>query len=76
MNAFPQSAFRALNHPLLKFNLIEGVAFPYVYRLLSPNPVVQEFLLAGNLAGHLAQRVFTTTPRPLPGVPTTPAPHR
>jgi len=36
----------------------------------------QEFLLAGNLAGHLAQRVFTTTPRPLPGVPTTPAPHR
>jgi len=38
----------------------------------------QEFLLAGNLAGHLAQRVFTTTTtaRPLPGVPTTPAPHR
>jgi len=36
----------------------------------------QEFLLAGNLAGHLAQRTFTTTPRPLPGVPTTTPPHR
>jgi len=29
-------------------------------------------LKAGDLAGLLAQRVFTTTPAPLPGVPTTP----
>merc|ERR1712106_409256 len=35
----------------------------------------QEYLLAGNLAGHLAQRVFTTTPRTL-GLQPTEAPPR
>merc|ERR1711862_346402 len=33
-------------------------------------------LKAGDLAGLLAQRIFTTTPAPLPGAPTTPAPVR
>merc|ERR1711934_110270 len=33
-------------------------------------------LKAGDLAGLLAQRVFTTTPPPLPGAPTTPTPVR
>merc|ERR1712110_587875 len=33
-------------------------------------------LKAGDLAGLLAQRVFTTTPAPLPGAPTTPVPVR
>ena len=34
----------------------------------------QQFLMAGDLAGHLAQRVFTTTIAPpiVPGQPTTP----
>ena len=33
-------------------------------------------LKAGDLAGLLAQRIFTTTPAPLPGAPTTPTPVR
>merc|ERR1719266_614063 len=36
----------------------------------------QKFLQAGDLAGHLAGRVFETTPRPLPGVPTVEPVHR
>merc|ERR1711973_307305 len=36
----------------------------------------QEFLLAGNLAGHLAQRKFTTPPPALPGSLTTEPAHR
>jgi len=38
----------------------------------------QQFLMAGDLAGHLAQRVFTTTQAPIlvPGAPTTPEPKR
>jgi len=36
----------------------------------------QQFLLAGDLAGHLAQRTFTTTPKPLPGLPTVEPVHR
>ena len=38
----------------------------------------QQFLMAGDLAGHLAQRVFTTTQAPIlvPGAPTTPEPKK
>merc|ERR1712060_935621 len=36
----------------------------------------QRFLMAGDLAGHLAQRVFTTTLAPPPGAPTTESPKR
>ena len=38
--------------------------------------VSQPMLKAGDLAGLLAQRIFTTTPAPLPGAPTTPTPVR
>ena len=36
----------------------------------------QRFLMAGDLAGHLAQRVFTTTLAPPPVAPTTESPKR
>ena len=41
-------------------------------------PLFQPMLKAGDLAGLLAQRVFTTTKAPLlpPGASTTPAPTR
>ena len=38
--------------------------------------MLQPMLKAGDLAGLLAQRIFTTTPAPLPGAPTTPVPVR